>query len=122
MERKQKQTPSFDLERMARLMGGNPALVHEVLHTFLIHHRTTGRQIRLWCEQGELAAAERLAGRMEAIAGTLAAEPMAHAAHELQRMLRQKRRESIEGALRTFCRALDTLLHDIQAELAGARA
>ena len=92
------QLPLWDLKSALRRLGGNQALLDQLLEDFRREQAGDAEAIRVALEAGDTASAERLAHTLKGVAGNLGAKRLQHGAGEVEQALRNGAQgEALEG-------------------------
>ncbi len=106
--------PLLDRVGALRRLGGNEALLLQLLEDFLQEQAGTAEELRIALDTGDLALAERLAHTLKGVAGNLGAKRLQHAAGNMERALRSGNAPSALEALPNLAEVLKATLAAIK--------
>jgi HPt (histidine-containing phosphotransfer) domain-containing protein len=83
--------PGFDIDGARRRLGGNAALLAELLRTFAMEHSDCAAEVEALLQEGKLATAAAALHRIKSAARIIGAESLATTAESLERDIRHGR-------------------------------
>jgi two-component system sensor histidine kinase/response regulator len=110
------EVPLWDLKGALRRMGGNQALLDQLLNDFRREQGTVAEDLRRAVGEGRIDEAERIAHTLKGVAGNLGAKRLYEASARLEKALAKGSPASVEAWAATLLATLEAMPSATQAE------
>jgi signal transduction histidine kinase/DNA-binding response OmpR family regulator len=102
--------PPFDLRKAMAFTGDDAKLLHQLLLSFAPRYENAIAELTAWIEEKDYFHAEHLAHSIKGVAGTLAAQELRTAAHNLELSFHHKQYENLDVQLGELTRSLNSAI------------